>query len=274
MKTIRPAIFISLILVLFGLCAKAQDPKHTNYYRDVKDVETEFLVLEIKDAVSRMDMMKFRVKYTNTSADFILIEAAKTEFVIGGKGHAPRDREFFLDPYDSKSKTLQVDGDGTDYHVDALDVKFAGFTRIPSKGQVAQVEDFALPASKNAITAGDFEINMKNLVKETKRTVVSFEVQYHGKEHAIVDQSKIAVKTESGQVFANAQRKSKSEVLVAGGKTTVRATFEIPAKVVDMQFANLTLLWNDCFVVSKAVPFDVPGVSFEVDPGLTAGKNK
>lgn len=264
------------IIASFGIIGGviAQNPKHTNYYRAVDDVKTDFVVLDIKDPVSRMDFMKFRVKFTNTSADFVRIEAGQTEFLIGGKVHNPKDRVFYLDPYDSKARTLQVDGGSTDYHVDALDVNFKGFALIPSKGQVVDAENFPLPASKNSITAGDFEINLKNIAKETKVTWVSFDVQYNGRDYAIVDQSKISVRTEAGQVYASEQSKSKVEVLGPGEKTTVRATFRIPAKVVDMQFANLTLLWNDTFITSKAEPFDVPGISFELDPGLTAGKNK
>lgn len=252
----------------------APDPKHVNYYRAVDDVKTDAIVLDIKDPVSRMDYMKFRVKFSNITPDFIRIAAGETDFVIDGKAHSPKDRVFFLDPYDSSSKTLQVGGGSTDYHADRVDVNFKGFARIPSKGQVIDAEPFLLPAAKNSITAGDFEINMKNLTKETKVTWVSFDVKYTGKDYGIVDQSKISVRTEAGQVFASEQSKVKTQVLEPGGSTTLRATFKIPAKVVDMQFANLTVLWNDCFQVSKAVPFDVPGVSFEVDPGLTAGKNK
>lgn len=218
--------------------------------------------------------MKFRVKYSNKTPDFIRIAAGETDFFIDGKSHKPKDRVFFLDPFDSSSKTLQVDGSGTDFHVDKLDVKLNGFSRIPAKGQVIDAEGFLLPAAKNSITAGDFEVNMKNLLKETKRTYVAFEVTYNGSDYGIVDQSKISVRTEDGQVFASVQSKSKVEVLGPGDKTTLRATFMIQAHIVDMQFANLTVLWNDCFQVSKAVPFDVPGVSFEIDPGLTAGKNK
>jgi hypothetical protein len=274
MFSFRPIALTAVAALGLSLAAEAQNPKHTNYYRSVDDVKTDFVVLDIKDPVSRMDFMKFRVKFTNTTPDFILIEAGQTEFIIGGETHKPKDRVFFLDPYDSKARTLQVDGGSTDFHVDALSVNFKGFAKIPSKGQVIDAEPFPLPAQKNAITAGDFEINLKNISKETKVTWVSFEVKYNGKDYAIVDQSKISVRTEAGQVYASEQSKSKAEVLQAGDKTTIRATFRIPAKVVDMQFANLTVLWNDCFMVSKAEPFDVPGISFEVDPGLTAGKNK
>lgn len=263
----------SVVACIFS-AAFGQNPKHTNYYRAVEDVKTDYVLLDIKDPVSRMDFMKFRVKFTNSTSDFIRIEAGQTEFVIDGKIHNPKDRVFFLDPYDSKARTLQVDGGSTDYHVDALAVNFKGFARIPSKGQIIDAEDFPLPAQKNAITAGDFEINLKNISKETKVTWVTFEVKYTGKEYAIVDQSKISVRTEAGQVYASEKSKSKVEVLQAGDKTTIRSTFRIPAKVVDMQFANLTLLWNDCFMVSQAEVFDVPGVSFEIDLGLTAGKNK
>ncbi len=250
------------------------NPKHVNYYRAVNNIETPEIILDMKDPVAKMDYMKFRVKFSNKTADFIRVAAGECNFIIEGKSHSPKDRVFFLDPFDSSSKTLQVDGGGTNYHVDNLEVKFNGFSKIPSKGRVIDAEGFLLPAAKNSITAGDFEVNMKNLVKETKQTYVAFEVTYRGQDFGLVDQSKISVRTEDGQVFASVQSKEKLRVLGPGEKTTLRATFTIPAHIVDMQFANLTVLWNDCFQVSQATPFNVPGVNFEVDPGLTAGKNK
>lgn len=264
--------------VLSASAQKGKDnntnPKHTNYYRAVDNIETPEVILDMKDAVAKMDYFKFRVKFSNKTADFISVAAGQSVFTVDGKAHSPKDRVFFLDPFDSSSKTLQVDGGGTNFHVDNVDVKFNGFSRIPAKGQVVDVEGFLLPAAKNSISAGDFEINMKNLVKETKRTYVAFEVTYNGQDFGIVDQSKISVMTEDGQVFATVQSKEKIKVLGPGEKTTLRATFTIQAHIVDMQFANLTVLWNDCFQISKAIPFNVPGVSFEIDPGLTAGKNK
>jgi len=276
-KTTLPLIAICLSAAFSAQAQKnthKPNPKHVNYYRAVNDVVTDAVVLDIKDAVSKIEYMKFRVKFSNKTPDFVRIAAGESEFIIDGKTHKPKDRVFFLDPFDSSSKTLQVDGAGTDFHVDRLDVKFNGFSRIPAKGQVIDAEGFLLPAAKNSITAGDFDVNMKNLVKETKRTYVAFEVTYNGTDYGIVDQSKISVRTEDGQVFASVQSKEKVRVLGPGDKTTLRATFMIQAHIVDMQFANLTVLWNDCFQVSKATPFDVPGVSFEIDPGLTAGKNK
>jgi hypothetical protein len=250
------------------------NPKHVNYYRAVNNIETPEVILDMKDPVSKMDYMKFRVKFSNKTPDFIRVAAGECNFNIEGKSHSPKDRVFFLDPFDSSSKTLQVDGGGTNYHADNVEVKFNGFSRIPSKGRVIDAEGFLLPAAKNSITAGDFEVNMKNLVKETKQTYVAFEVNYRGQDFGLVDQSKISVRTDDGQVFASVQSKEKLRVLGPGEKTTLRATFTIPAHIVDMPFANLTVLWNDCFQVSQATSFNVPGVNFEVDPGLTAGKNK
>ena len=82
------------------------------------------------------------------------------------------------------------------------------------------------------------------------------------------------MKIESGQVFANAASKSKERMLSRGEEDNFTFIAEIPGKIVDMQFANMKLVWNKAFVKTQSVPFQVGSTAFTVDPGLTDGKNK
>ncbi len=49
--------------------------------------------------------------------------------------------------------------------------------------------------------------------------------------------------------------------------------FHIPGRIADMQFANMTILWKDTFVETEAKRISAQEVSFEIDPGMTNGKN-
>jgi hypothetical protein len=48
----------------------------------------------------------------------------------------------------------------------------------------------------------------------------------------------------------------------------------VPAYVVDMQFANMTIVWKNTFSTSKAKKVELKTFELEYDPGLTAGKRK
>ena len=115
---------------------------------------------------------------------------------------------------------------------------------------------------------------MTNLSKKTDLTAVKFECTYKGGAFGIIDPSKVSVRMSNGQEFANSMRKEKKHLLERGEKKKFTLYFDVPANVEDMQFANMEIVWNECFVESKAEEFEIPTVNFEFDPGMTAGKNK
>ena len=53
----------------------------------------------------------------------------------------------------------------------------------------------------------------------------------------------------------------------------IKAVFKVPAKITDMQFANMEIDWKNTFTESKLVPIALPAQNFEIDPGMTEGKN-
>ena len=58
-----------------------------------------------------------------------------------------------------------------------------------------------------------------------------------------------------------------------GDKTNIKTSFHIPAKVADMQFAKMLVVWNCVFV--ERLPEEIGGqnVKFELDKELTAKQN-
>lgn len=253
---------------------KKPDPKHANHFKQVDELECKQLVLEIKDAYARMDVLKFRVKFTNKTNDFVQVNTGEFAISVNGKDEHPKSKTFMIEPNGTKGKTIELKG-GTEYHVEEFGFSPAGFSLIPiDDGVVAKAEDFQLPASTNTITAGNFEINLKQLKQETKETWARFSIRYKGDGYGIIDPSRISVTTEAGQRFANDNRKSKTILLEKGDVKTIAAIFHIPAKVVDMQFATLQVNWNNAIVETKAVPFDLSdSLTFEFDEALTKEKN-
>lgn len=251
------------------------NPKYTHYYSDVDDaLETKQVVMEFTNGVSRVDMCKFKTKFTNNTNDFLLINPSEFTVTTDGIAHNPKEKEFMLDPNEKKSKTIDVKG-GEGLRAESIEVEPEGFARISADGTPVKMPEFQLPASVNNIESGNFSINLKQLKQETKETWARFEVTYNGDDYGIVDPSRISVTIESGQQFANDNRKSKTIMLEKGDKKTISAIFHIPAKVVDMQFATLMVQWGDAMMKTKAEPFTIDdSVTFELDQTLTDEKNK
>jgi hypothetical protein len=112
--------------------------------------------------------------------------------------------------------------------------------------------------------------------KETKQTAIRFKVTYtnDNKHYGLVSLGKAAMRVESGQEFAMANQKDKQVLLADGKDDKFNYYYEIPASVVDMQFANMWVVWKDTFRESEMVPLAVKPVELTMDAGLTDGKNK
>lgn len=260
----------------FAQKGKKDDPKHTNYFMDVEEaIEMKEFVVELSNGVSRMDFLKFKAKFTNSTNDFLLVDPSQFTITVEGAEMHPKEKAFILDPNESKSKTIDLK-EGANFHVDEFEVAIGGFSIIPIDGGTAvQMADFQLPASTNNIEAGNFEVNLKALKQETKETWAKFEVKYKGDGYGIVDPSRISVATEGGEKYANMHRKSKNVLLEKGDSKGIDVTVQIPAKVVDMQFAKLMVQWNDAFVETAARSLEVDeSASFMLDEELTTEKNK
>lgn len=283
MKNLTSTILLAALFVGSFGTASAQkgkkdpkdDPKYTNYYKDVEEaLEAKEVTLEFTNGVSRLDMLKFKTKFTNNTNDFLLIAPSKFTITGDGTKNNPKEKEFILDPNDKKSKTIDLKGK-ENLRYDEFEVAPEGFARISVDGTPVNMPEFQLPASVNNIESGSFEVNLKRLKQETKETWAVFSIKYTGDDYAIIDPSRISIKTEAGDQYANEFRKSKTILLEKGDSKTVNAVFHIPAKVVDMQFATLFIQWGEAMTETKAEAFEIDeSVTFELDETLTEEKNK
>ncbi|MBV6403748.1 MAG: hypothetical protein GFGODING_00493 [Flavobacteriales bacterium] len=272
MTMTRPLLLATALLTACALHAQKVDPRHTNFYRVPAPVENEVIRIEFKDPVAQLAMCKVRVELTNKTSDILIIKASEIVFTVGGATYSPKDRDFVIRPNDRINRTLEITGGNM--HHDAFSVKFGGANRLSRSEGALKVPDFDVPPSKNSFTAGNFEVNLVNMDKETAKTALKFKVVYRGSKVALVDPSRTALRIESGQEFANASSKSKEVILQQGEDDAFTVYGEIPGKIVDMQFANMKLVWNDAFREVTPKPFKIGTVDFTIDPGLTEGKNR
>ena len=248
--------------------------KYTHYFKDVEEpIESKAVNVELINGVSRTEFLKFKAKFINNTSDFLAVDPSKMTLTLGAIDLNPSEKAFILDPGDKKSKTIDVK-EGADFLVDNFDVAPEGFAIISTDGTPIEMPDFQLPAAVNNLEAGNFEINLKRLKQETKETWAKFEVKYVGEDYGIVDPSRISIRIESGQQYANEFSKSKTILLEKGDKKTIDAVFHIPARVVDMQFATMFIQWGETMSETKAEPFELDETAtFYLDDELTKEKN-
>jgi hypothetical protein len=275
MKQTRLILLACLLVALqfeaFSQKAKT-DPEHTNYYAEVT-TSTNDVDVEIKDAASRIEFSKFKIKLGNKTTDYILYKPKESLFKISGSDFAPHDRMLLIEPSDKDGRVLDVKGNGKNLHADEYQFVLAGLYKIKANAPSTDVPNFKLPASVNDVTAGNFKIELIKITKETKETVAKFKVTYTGKGYGLVNPNKLGVKIDNGQEFANA-KKQNAFLLAPGESDNFTALFTIPGKVADMQFANMEILWRNTFSESDLEKLEGLTIDIKVDEGKTAAKNK
>jgi len=267
-------LILSCVFVLATLSLFAQHPKHTIYYKSVDPVDMGKYMLSFEKMTSRTAYTRVEVQIKNLTDDYLLVKKEESTFTINGQACHPPQKWIIINPNGDTEKKYKVEGE-TNYHVDNFSLKMDGIYVVPAKGKVHKAPNYKLPITEDRISFGDFSLTLKKLKKKTKETYASFEVLYTGDDVGIVDVSKVGVVVpDKGKgEFSNSRSKNKVKLLHKGDKKTVTVVFNIPASYSDMQYANMEILWREAFQSSKATKAKSATVKFEIDPGLTDGKN-
>lgn len=267
----------------FSLLAQKEkkvDPKHQNIFKDIK-IETEEMIIELVDANAQIEFCKMKIKITNKTNDYIVYKPAESEFVFDFGTANPKGgmslingKNELIEPKGSTSRVITVSGEKR-YHVEEFIVNLKGFYRLPVNGKVFTAPDFQLPPSTNDFATGPFKVLMTNIDKKTQLTAVRFKVTYanDSKHYGLVNQGKVVCKIEDGREFAMSNTKDKVVVLGDGEDDKFNVYYEIPAKITDMQFATMHLVWKDSFIETEALPLKAEQVKMILDVGKTAAKN-
>ncbi len=276
--------FVSLFILLSIIQAVAQDvndPKHENHFKKVKAIETDQYKIEISDAHAQQAFCQLKLKVTNKTNDYLFISPEEFVFTFDQGVYSPKPKGglaslisggLIIAPQKSKNFVAKV-VDGANFHVENFDLEIKGLYIVSTNGEALVAEQFQLPANKNGFEVGGYRINLSDVSQRTQGTEAEFTCKYIGDKVGIFDPSKLVVSTEKGE-FANMERKSKQHVMQKDDEVKFTAKFDIEGRILDMQFATMNIDWKDTFKESEKILQDSHKLSFEIDPGMTAGKNK
>lgn len=245
MKT-TTLFYICCWMALFTTAASAQ----TYYYGNPEAIEGDEYEISFDNVVSKEDYCKMATRVENNTLDFIMVETKESIYLAGDVDQNAKKKSHIIAPNSKKTFTLVFEDQANhNYNVQNFKVDFGGLYLIPTDGEKVTAPDFNLPASTNGFEAGDFEVQLKKLKKETKETVATFEVKYVGREIGLVHPSNLkAIYTgRGGAGYANDNKSDKTKILERGDKCIIKAIFHISAKDGDMQFVPMQIIWNDTF---------------------------
>ena len=274
MKTTILSFICSLLWVsaIFGQ-VKENDPRHINIYNNIDKIETDEYEISIQDVVSNVKYAKFKIIITNKTADYILFKGEEFVFLSGTMAVKANEKPVFIEPFSSKSRVVEFKG-SEDFHVNSFEVSMKGLYKIVISENVFNAPDFQLPPNAKEITAGPFAISLLKTEQQTQLTWARFSCKYNGQKIGFINPAKLVVRIPEGNEFATSNLKSKYELLLPGEDSKFFTEFQIPAKITDMQFTTMNIIWKDSFSESTPVPLKTQIAKFEIDVEKTNIKNK
>lgn len=255
----------------------AVDADHANHFRDVPPTGAEIKV-GVTDAWARDAEAKAKVIVENGTSDYLVFDVGEMRVKLGAGEYVPntglRGDFAVVKPRGSANRVLTLTGSGM--HVDAATVVPSGIQRVAADAPTHLAEDFKLPLEKPGVKAGPYDCVVPDgkIKKETDELIVRFKCRYDGAGLGLVNPTSVQIRTEDGQLFANEDRDLDPKIVRQGDEFKFDVAARISAKIVDMQFATLHLVWNDTFREGQPVPVEVPPIELALDPGLTASKNQ
>lgn len=275
----------TLSLIAIGLLSAsvsfAQDLNkfETIYYTDPEPTElpgTSDVKIELKNVVTQKELAKFAIKVVNDGSDIILFQPSASTFKFSFGDFHPDEKELVIAPSKSKSKTFSVLG-SNQFRQEQFSYETTGFSRVPVDGAVSKAEDFQLPAARNNFEAGEFNVILKSYKATTDEAKAIFEVTYTGDKVGLVNGANLSVRAKNSKtgeeiIFANDDKNSNIELLRKGDKAKFDAVFHIEARILDMQFATMYVVWNNTFTESEVIPMEGGSIPVTWDAGLTNAK--
>ena len=240
-------------LFLYSTTLFAQEVKGYEriYYIEPESISQDDIEYSFRNSVAQFDHCKTAFTIMNNSNDFILYKSDESKFKYTFGEKHPTVKPFYVEPGKKKTKTLQVQG-AEQYLQGAFDIELGGLYRIPMDGKTIAAPDFKLPAATNSIKMDCFKVTLKKYSASTKEAKAIFDVTYTGNDVGILHPANLSVtaqrkKSNEMVTYANDNKKSKPIIVHKGETVKITAVFHIPGKIVDMQFADMTILWNDTF---------------------------
>jgi hypothetical protein len=258
-------LLLSLLSVWASGFVKSQPVGGKTVVYSNAEWENAQVKIYIVDAVAQSDFSKFKIRFQNKGQNFIVYDPSETVFKFPfGQLNPTRDRMQFAKPYEFATRVIETKGGG-DYRQASYTLLLSGMHEVSAVGKAFTAPDFKLPASAIQFNAGPFSVKMIDVSKKTDATQIRFSVVYNGDKVGIVDPIKAVCRVPSGEEFAVFNVGVKPNLLEKGGEDKFTLDYRIPVRVTDMQFADLFIIWKDCFRESDRKPIAVAPIEMKIN---------
>ena len=275
------ALILALVLPPLASAATAPDsPDHANHFQ-AEPITASGITVSASSAFARQQEAKLKLKLANATDHFVLVQKNGARIAMDSGEFVATNREGVkvIDPASDGGHTFVFADTGGQLHQSGMTLRIEGVSLVTTKVPPVEAAPFTLPLTTNKVEAGGFSCVPKGKVKQaTDQTSAKFECTYLGAAGTVglIRSDAITVAIPDGKDFAN-EAGEPIKLLLPGESETIEVkTTVIQPKPhgVDMQFTELTLLWNDALLSVELQPVTFPDWTFTLDVALTDEKNQ
>lgn len=264
-------LFKKGLLLFFIVCigyTSAQEDNSFFIYKNTS-IETADYQIYIEDAVSKSEYIKFKVRITNKTNDYLIYQPSEVIFNVGSQKLTSDDRQFMIAPGKEEWRIINVIGKGLlepKYYIDINILKIS-----ISQATLVTAENFYIPTKINSFKIGDFECRVDRLDIKKKKSRLKFICLYKGEGIGIVETNKCTAVFPKGDKVQNKWdrvflfEKDKWDAFIVD-------VYDVPNGC-NME-ESFSIAWNDTFKKSKALPTIGCKIIMEIDKAKTSDKNQ
>lgn len=271
--TLGRLVSLLFMFVSMGVYAQTPDhPLHENHFKQQESVENETVKIDFYDAHAQQKFCQAKLSITNKSDDYVLVNLGEFVFTFDKTTFRPKPKQIIVAPHDVEKITVKVDGD-FNFHVQALTMEIAGLSKLPTAGTAITADLYPIPTGNKTFAIGNFQMTLIKAVKEDKVTHQVFSCKYIGNKVGIVEPKYIVFATEKGEM-PNDYKWDRASIMHTNETEKVNASMHISTSVLSMETAKMSIDWKNAFKETDPVALTGFTINYELDPLLTATKNK
>ena len=285
-RVMLPAPQLTVVLPLVALvliaARKADDPKYEKHYTTAGPSVSPAVSVALNGSESQATFIQLGAKFTNTTADQLVIVNKSSGQWILPQGAFPVVQgtvagffgpNMLIGPGETKGSTFRAEG-ASGFQVDNATFRFGEIWSAPNASTPMTVSDFQLPPARNDFGVEGWACKVLKHEQDTDLTQVQFACTYSGKGLGIIEPAHISVKAPNGQMFANLAKKARREIVMVGDTAKFPLEVTMPVSVCDMQFSTLQVVFNDAIGESPLSAVTLPDWALTLDAAATTEANK
>lgn len=226
----------------------------------------------IKNIVDYDGGVKFALKITNTTSDFLIFNPEQSKIIVDGKKIQAEGKTKLIAASKTKSQTIHADR-GSAKRQEAFSFLFAGLSILKEDKKAIEVEDFEIPMERKDFSFDDVSCKVSIPVRKSQKMTVKVSMKNTGDKYIIVHPYRVGVEMPDEKTYSSKNTKEAIVLAPHSEKTMTLKWDRMPkGNLNDMQKVDMGIDFTDVFFYAVEESLASENIEIKWDKNLTIEK--